>query len=545
MELTNYSFLQSRNDYMTAVANRKVAADRVATGKRMQRSGTDVGSISQLSYQRTEMLSDRQSIINLQNLRSRLFAQENALNRVHEMYERMEILAIKAANPITTKQERLDYGIEFEAYQEQLQEIMLSKYNGTRLFSSTLMCGDPEDVPLGELDLATIRQTWNHAVRHQEVETGSPSGTISFRVNSGNDGDIYRVWMGNTCIFSMGGMPDPASVRNQNYDDYKGTGTDYGNPDPNWNISGSRWKTSESAKKGDDDRVEVTFGPGKETTYKIYLGLDNRDANGDSLWHNDAANVSVGDTTTGYVPGEANWSYDDDEGYVYKGSGSVPGYYTNIPSVINTQDLIEESDSTNLTLQIETKSIGIIYKKDAAAAAMDEDDETGDADGSGLEGVVFTPSTFIRKIPKDRHGNNILLDPKGFDTFNRVDSDGVKLDNLNSTTSAQKAVNKMRGNGGYFGEMKCIVENRLGILGSEYKRVDEEIRVLEEQIISGEVTQSRIRDADMAKEATELAKESMKSAFASQVMNESSRIKDVLIPLTSNHFRGSIMSAGF
>ena len=122
MELTNYSFLQSRNDYMSTIAERKVTADRIATGKRLENAGEDVGAIHQAAYQETELRVDRQSIVNLKNLRSFLFAQENSLRRVHEMYEKMEVLAIKSANPMTSESDRKDYEIEYIAYREQLAE---------------------------------------------------------------------------------------------------------------------------------------------------------------------------------------------------------------------------------------------------------------------------------------------------------------------------------------------------------------------------------------------------------------------------------------
>jgi hypothetical protein len=47
----------------------------------------------------------------------------------------------------------------------------------------------------------------------------------------------------------------------------------------------------------------------------------------------------------------------------------------------------------------------------------------------------------------------------------------------------------------------------------------------------------------MAKEATELARNNLKSELATQVMANSSRLKDVLIPLTTDHFRGAALSA--
>jgi hypothetical protein len=94
-----------------------------------------------------------------------------------------------------------------------------------------------------------------------------------------------------------------------------------------------------------------------------------------------------------------------------------------------------------------------------------------------------------------------------------------------------------------FGEMKCLLENRLGILGAEYRRIDYEVEELEKQIVADENALGRITDTDMAKEATNFAKESLKMKLASEVMSDVSRLKDVLIPLTTEHFRSEVLSA--
>ena len=87
---------------------------------------------------------------------------------------------------------------------------MQSEYNGAALFSSTILCGGHKEVNIEELNM--LRSTWDHAVKTQKVDLGSPAGTISFRVNSGGDGDIYRIWMGDNLVFSMGGYnPDMKS----------------------------------------------------------------------------------------------------------------------------------------------------------------------------------------------------------------------------------------------------------------------------------------------------------------------------------------------
>jgi flagellin-like hook-associated protein FlgL len=66
---------------------------------------------------------------------------------------------------------------------------------------------------------------------------------------------------------------------------------------------------------------------------------------------------------------------------------------------------------------------------------------------------------------------------------------------------------------------------------------------LRTEITNGEQASSRISDADMAKEATSLAKSSLKMNLAEQVMSKSARLKDILIPLTTDHHRGSMLGS--
>ena len=570
MQLTNFSFLNARNDFLESIAKRKVAADRIETGKRLEQTTKDLGAISQASKQKLEMTNDRVSINNLKNLRSFLYAQEVSLHRVYEMYDKIDQLAIKAANPITTEEERRDYQLEFEDYQKQLNNLMRSRYEGKLLFSTTEKCGDAPNIVLKELDISN--RTYKNAgngpiIRGQTEDIGSPSARVSFRVNSGPAGDTYRIWMGNVCVFSAG----PAFTGNVNgpNNDLFRTNSDGTLTAKQWNwnadstgftgggasassigsfeytytnadgedvtievengdnmpaFSGRGWENSNSAANGDDDLFVVEFGPGKETTYRVFPGGSN-DTNGDGIhdWN----------TYT-------NGKYD----------------------IIETQNLTNSFDRTEMTLQIETNTIGVIYPEDGEASGgttNDSLDNGVDLDGDGKinvnmedrenfidlpanNGVIVDVLPYIREVPIDSHGNKIYLDPKGFET---LDDGSLLLPNL-----AQEVVDIMRGNTTacgcktYFGEMKCLLENRLGILGSEYKRVDQEIAELEDQLVAGEAAYGRITGSDMAAEATEFAKQSIKTNMAVEVIGNSTRLKDVLIPLTTEHFRSSVLSAG-
>ena len=66
---------------------------------------------------------------------------------------------------------------------------------------------------------------------------------------------------------------------------------------------------------------------------------------------------------------------------------------------------------------------------------------------------------------------------------------------------------------------------------------------MERKAISEDLTISRIEDADIAREATSLASASIKTQMSAQVMSKSTRIKDILIPLTTEHFRSSVLSS--
>jgi flagellin-like hook-associated protein FlgL len=79
--------------------------------------------------------------------------------------------------------------------------------------------------------------------------------------------------------------------------------------------------------------------------------------------------------------------------------------------------------------------------------------------------------------------------------------------------------------------------------GAEQSRLNMAHENLENHYAFGEQALSRISDTDTAREATQLAKISLKMNLAEQIMSKSARLKDILIPLTTNHFRGAALSS--
>ena len=79
--------------------------------------------------------------------------------------------------------------------------------------------------------------------------------------------------------------------------------------------------------------------------------------------------------------------------------------------------------------------------------------------------------------------------------------------------------------------------------GAEQSRLKLDLGNVQNHYTVGEQAMSRITDSDFAHEATQLAAASLKSQMASKVIANSSRLKDVLIPLTTEHFRSKVLSS--
>lgn len=73
-------------------------------------------------------------------------------------------------------------------------------------------------------------------------------------------------------------------------------------------------------------------------------------------------------------------------------------------------------------------------------------------------------------------------------------------------------------------------------IAAAQSRYQNEIESLEEKEVSSDISRSRISGADFAKEAINLTKSKLKPEVSAQIMSKSSRMKDLLIPLTTNHF---------
>ena len=100
------------------------------------------------------------------------------------------------------------------------------------------------------------------------------------------------------------------------------------------------------------DLFEITFAPGEKTTYKVIPGASNDDGAGNSNWNS-------------YNP--------------------TTGLY----DIIETQDLPENFDRTEMTIQLETRTIGVIYEEGDSTASGEAAGEPKRSMGTDEQGVVY------------------------------------------------------------------------------------------------------------------------------------------------------------
>jgi len=488
MILTDTTALGAQLQYSKSQANFNAATRRISSGTRILGSPSDAGSLSQAKSLRSEKLLSQSYKIGLRNTLSFLHAQEEGIFKVVKIYDRIEELSLRSMDPTASNSDREDYNNEFKSLASRLENLMETKFQGRSLFSPTMTSGEAKEIPIQnafDLSNSANKNSADHVVVAQAVDIGTNAGTISFRVNSGTDGDSYRVWLGDVCVFSAGS-------------EYRGPTTNLGpHYDPNnFDFEDQGWRTSGSANNGDADLIEVTFQPGKKTTFKITPG-DSNDNNADGI---------------------SNFN------------NMVNGEYHNV----YTNPVPPNFSSTQLTLQIETDSIGIIYKKDHTAS--------GYSQGSG-QGIEFTPIFPPLEVETASSGETVKISQKGFSYFDEKSDQTGDFYGLDTLAKASDTLDYLRGNNEYYGETKWVIEDHLSRIAIEQKRIEDEIEKIEQQEIHTESMLSKILDADIAYEATKVAKSEIKFNVAASCISKSIQINDSLISLTTNHHRGQILKS--
>ena len=125
----------SRNMKMNTVTSASTM-EKLSSGYRINRSADDAAGLSVSEKMRKLIRGLTQAGLNCQEGISLVQTAEGALHEVHDMLQRMNVLAIQSANGTNTKAERSALQQEFAYLQDEIDRVSdTTKFNDTHLFT--------------------------------------------------------------------------------------------------------------------------------------------------------------------------------------------------------------------------------------------------------------------------------------------------------------------------------------------------------------------------------------------------------------------------
>lgn len=150
---------------------------------------------------------------------------------------------------------------------------------------------------------------------------------------------------------------------------------------------------------------------------------------------------------------------------------------------------------------------------------------------SGNTAIYRVKASFEPTLPY----NDIEV-PGSTDIYPAISFGNIDCSHINTGEKAKKILANLEAE-------LANLNNSMAQVAASQRRYESEIQHMEDVETVNEAAVGKITDADYANEATELAKKSIKMGMAAQVMASASNLKDVLIPLTTEHFRSNVLSS--
>ena len=131
--------------------------------------------------------------------------------------------------------------------------------------------------------------------------------------------------------------------------------------------------------------------------------------------------------------------------------------------------------------------------------------------------------------------NDIAIPWTG-ETFSAISFGNLGCSDISTKENARKVLDSIAA------EFENL-SSAMGQVAATMSRHKGELENMNNQYVANDYAMSRVIDTDIAQEATNLATASLKTQMSAQVMSKSTRLKDILIPLTTEHHRGSVLSS--
>jgi len=470
MELTNYSAIDIRGQFLAAEPEYARTLERLGTGKRVIRSSDDPG-VTAISMKKHSDLTRNHSIrTGIQNAISYAQMQNEGLKQAGEIYHRMGELAQSSLDVMKNNDDRGLLDKEFNELVERLLKIRDDKFNGVALFDPLVSCDGgapvdfsdglneqvPADYTSGPEVVDPSGKTWNK-MWESAADVHATDGRLTLKVNGGTAAERFVVRQGDTVIFDTG-----------------------------------EWRSRGNAYQYDFDQFVIEFGNGKTTTYS-YTELDT----GGEFGVADPTTKGKGSNPAG-TPGnpDPNGTLDNSAANFGEGGANQTG-------VIQTFDA--PGDSTVLKIQIYSNTL---FQAEAV-----------------FEPIVVNNDQVVLT---DVRGETMTIDSLGFGTMAGF---GVKT--VADAQSTLEKLYGETGDGTQEGEVHCLWTEQHSKAAAHISRLNSAMEKLRVNQVSEERVLSTIEDLDFASESTNLARHTIKLDVLNRLLATAVKMTDVLMPLAT------------
>ena len=473
MQLTNFSFLNSRLEYLEADRSRQVASARLSSGEKVGSGSRDLGAIGTEAKLRSTQFQVQSNRVNTQNFLTFLDSQYQSMEQARSIYHQMESLAMRALDPTLSESSSKgshnsgggsDLGVmkkEFSELAEELDTILARKINGQRMFG-----GRNVNFTEGLQDRNNGDAT--PIVTTQEVYATSEEITV--KLAPGGAADQIWVFQGELSDEAKDLLKQQAATR----------------------IPGTGWV--ENSDMFDKLEEEVT----------------NKGIFRTGTWRTNGSSDST-DTSENYKYDTFKISFNSCEAKVEEF----------IPHPLNTGSLGQNLYNSN-------RSSGDLLVKPAPGNSTKL---TMVGINKGNNATYEVEAEFKPSLPI----NDIAIPWTG-ETFSAISFGNLGCTDISTKENARKVLDAIAA------EFENL-SSAMGEVAASMSRHNGELENMNNQYVANDYAMSRVVDTDIAQEATNLATASIKSQMSAQVMAKSTRLKDILIPLTTEHFRSSVLSS--
>ncbi len=484
MNLSNSTTMLARNHFDSAQSKYMSASKKIASGNKLTSKDLDLGGISTSMNLNSEKQKIYAEKINIQNFMGLIDSQENALFQVNELYDRMAKLAF-ASLDVSLKEDANGGSSDKSLLNKEFQEISdaLQDLVDQQVGGVRLFGGIRSDFTDGLQDRNDFTPRNLPQVTTKDVL--STSGKITIGLCSGRAEDQIWVFQGEVPEELSGYFVAPAGGGNANTAELTDKLYEYfdGSKDKNFQgiFTTGRWKTVGHSGLGRYDTFQVDFNT-CDVSLDVSYDSNNVSPNG---------TLPVNATDADILAANFNNLFGADLKRRLELDGEL---LVNAPS----------GNSTKITM------IGV---------------------NTGNTATYEVSASFAPSLPY----NDLTIASTG-EVFQAMSFGTIDCSDINTSENALKALDQIDA-------QREGVFDSLAQISAARSRYTMMVDMLDQEAVNIGLANSKISDADVAKQAIILAKESIKMQVSANALSNSTNLYDSLIEMTTKHFRSHVLDS--